>query len=421
MHKKRLDSWKAIAEFLGRSLRTVQRWHEFSGLPVHHFGGRKGSVFAYEEEIEDWLTSFAENSRNVPVQAHEQLETAKRTSRELTTTADNMWETRSVNNIQTIANLYHKAIDNDSCNAAAFAGLANAMIFCALNDIMDGAIAFPSAVEALRRIPPLESDYVDAKCPAAWLDLLYRRNWRQARASFEELVRKRPTSSFARSGLAAAHVADGRLQDALECAWEAWRLNPLVRSLAGCLCWIAYLSGDFRRVLELVAQIRMGGGDGRVLTTVEALVLIQNGDLIAHVAQLEKAAQDSPQNQLLQGILGYVYGILGEESKARDRYAQLAHSSETNRKSNGYALALVSLGLEEREGAVSWLEAAFAEGSFWSLGFRSDPILRCLDGEPRFERLVSKIGAPGPSHVAADFRVPVTQAFLQGALAGENP
>ena len=31
----RLDSWKEIASYLGRGIRTVQRWEREEGLPVH--------------------------------------------------------------------------------------------------------------------------------------------------------------------------------------------------------------------------------------------------------------------------------------------------------------------------------------------------------------------------------------------------
>jgi Tol biopolymer transport system component len=53
--EERLDSWKEIAAFLGRGLRTVQRWEEVEGLPVHrHVHGRGGTVFAYKSELQDW-------------------------------------------------------------------------------------------------------------------------------------------------------------------------------------------------------------------------------------------------------------------------------------------------------------------------------------------------------------------------------
>ena len=51
----RLDSWKAIAEYLQRDLATVRRWEKSLGLPVHRVGGTGRSVFAYTSEINAWL------------------------------------------------------------------------------------------------------------------------------------------------------------------------------------------------------------------------------------------------------------------------------------------------------------------------------------------------------------------------------
>jgi hypothetical protein len=50
----RLDSWKAIAEYLGRDVATVARWEKL-GMPVHRIGGTGRSVFAYSSEIDDWI------------------------------------------------------------------------------------------------------------------------------------------------------------------------------------------------------------------------------------------------------------------------------------------------------------------------------------------------------------------------------
>ena len=53
--QERLDSWKAIADYLQRDVATVRRWEKGLGLPVHRVGGTGRSVFAYPPEIDDWL------------------------------------------------------------------------------------------------------------------------------------------------------------------------------------------------------------------------------------------------------------------------------------------------------------------------------------------------------------------------------
>ena len=54
----RLDSWKAIAAYLDRSVRTVRRWEREEGLPVHRQMHRVlGTVYAYRSEIDRWRES----------------------------------------------------------------------------------------------------------------------------------------------------------------------------------------------------------------------------------------------------------------------------------------------------------------------------------------------------------------------------
>lgn len=49
-------SWKEIAAYLGVDQRTCHRWEKSLGLPIHRVeGGAKGSVFAYKEELDNWI------------------------------------------------------------------------------------------------------------------------------------------------------------------------------------------------------------------------------------------------------------------------------------------------------------------------------------------------------------------------------
>jgi tetratricopeptide (TPR) repeat protein len=51
----RLNSWKEIARYLKRQVRTVQLWERHEGLPVHrHFHNQLSTVFAFRSEIEAW-------------------------------------------------------------------------------------------------------------------------------------------------------------------------------------------------------------------------------------------------------------------------------------------------------------------------------------------------------------------------------
>lgn len=53
-----LNSWKEISAYVGRSVRTVQRWEAELGLPIRRPRGRSRSpVIAMSDEIDAWLRS----------------------------------------------------------------------------------------------------------------------------------------------------------------------------------------------------------------------------------------------------------------------------------------------------------------------------------------------------------------------------
>src|SRR4051812_12551438 len=63
----RLDSWKEIASYLRRGIRTVQRWEREEGLPVHRLDhAQRSSVYASRRELTAWWESRRRPNSTVP-------------------------------------------------------------------------------------------------------------------------------------------------------------------------------------------------------------------------------------------------------------------------------------------------------------------------------------------------------------------
>lgn len=70
---ERLHSWKEIAAYLRHGLRTVQRWEQTEGLPVHrHPHEKRDAVWAYREELDTWWASrraqLSPEEESIPVE-----------------------------------------------------------------------------------------------------------------------------------------------------------------------------------------------------------------------------------------------------------------------------------------------------------------------------------------------------------------
>jgi TolB-like protein/Tfp pilus assembly protein PilF len=64
----RLDSWKQIASYLGRSEKTARRWEETEGLPVHRLlHEKRGSVYAYAGELDAWRDARRAATKGEPL------------------------------------------------------------------------------------------------------------------------------------------------------------------------------------------------------------------------------------------------------------------------------------------------------------------------------------------------------------------
>lgn len=51
-----LNSWKEVASYLGRGVRTVQRWEQELSLPVRRPRGKsRSAVIAFKTELDKWL------------------------------------------------------------------------------------------------------------------------------------------------------------------------------------------------------------------------------------------------------------------------------------------------------------------------------------------------------------------------------
>jgi hypothetical protein len=73
-----LTSWKEIAQYVGKGVRTLQHWERQMGLPVRRPKGRvKGMVVALTSELDEWLRTrlpLKESACDELVQLRQKLE-----------------------------------------------------------------------------------------------------------------------------------------------------------------------------------------------------------------------------------------------------------------------------------------------------------------------------------------------------------
>jgi phage terminase Nu1 subunit (DNA packaging protein) len=71
-----LSSWKEIANFFGKGVRTVQRWERNLGLPIYRpEGAPQNIVFARVDDLQKWMSARqAGPTSNLAVPEHQHIE-----------------------------------------------------------------------------------------------------------------------------------------------------------------------------------------------------------------------------------------------------------------------------------------------------------------------------------------------------------
>lgn len=414
----RLDSWKSIARHFGRSCRTVQRWHADYGLPIHRLGGTTGSVFAFADELDTWMRSRGRALTDQPEEIGKPVllsaaysvdepapragsvdfslipNAARARSAELVVLAEKMWESVSYGNLTTIARTFREAIDLDPGNAAAFSGLAMALIASGILGSLRSPAAYFAARGALQRAFEIDSAAPQACLPAALLKLLTARDWEGARRGLDEALKCQPSCAQAMVGLAMLRTAEARLDEAARLLLDVVHHRTLSSDATTLYCWTEYLAGRCSSALFQIAQYRASGRSGPLVDAVEALAILQSAEPGSSIERIQALGGDSAASDVLRGALGYACAVTGQLESAGNLLDALARPEPSEKVHEPYAIALVLIGMNRRQEAVKRLEQSYNEGSLWSLGFRSDPILETLRNDARFQLFWSKVSYP---------------------------
>lgn len=306
------------------------------------------------------------------------------------TVALNRWNRES---LDTAVAALQAAVTADSTFAAAHAALANAYLEQA--DLFDprGELADKAriAVEMAMFLNPELADAHLAKGNLLWTranGFPHVAAWREFRRAAE----LSPSLSAAHDRLALVYMHAGAADAALREAKEAAALDPLNFWARYRMGFVLLYSGRFQESLVWLQRLPEDVAPPlRGAFLAEALLQLGRWREAAMVLDpLEKRSAGDP---LVHAKRAVVYAGAGDQARARREIAAAAalvpgfahgHHAEY---SIGQAYAL--LGADSL--AVDWLTAAVEDGLPCYPRFASDPLLRRLRGNPRFDALLQGV------------------------------
>ena len=280
---------------------------------------------------------------------------------------------------------YQRAIKIDPELAQAWAGLSRVYGFLTGTGDLSESEGLKKAREAAERAVAIDDSIADAHCALGSVMQFQELNWQGANAEYQKALELEPSNTIAMQLAGGLAYATGRRDDAVSLMCRAVELDPLNAGLAvdfgySLLCngLLEEAEAACRRGLEL-NPARLGSH--QVLGRVH---LIQ-GRFESALHEMRK-----DQHEVLRLVgLALAYHALGQQEEADEAL------NEFLKCSTGwwYQVTEVYAFRGDLDKAFEWLERARTEHDT-GLGqlIKTDPFLRNLHSDPRWNEFLAKIG-----------------------------
>ena len=306
------------------------------------------------------------------------------------------WNQRSAAALPEAVRYLEQAVARDSGFARAYAALADAYILLVPYAGASREATWPKARAAAAKALALDSTLAEAHTSLAYGTMIYEWDWPAAEASFRRAIAANPNYATGHHWYADFLGGRGKLEESLREMQRAHALDPLSRIIGVELGWVYYL---LHRNEEAVTQIRRtlaldpNYPQGSFLLGV---VFIQQGRYAEAISALRQAQELGGDYDDLAGTLVYAYARSGDRATALKLLGELTERSKRG-EVGPFALAIAYTGLGETGRAIEALHRAIDQRDIFLPEDFFDPLLDPLRGDPRFGRVVERMGLAQPS------------------------
>jgi TolB-like protein/DNA-binding winged helix-turn-helix (wHTH) protein/Tfp pilus assembly protein PilF len=300
------------------------------------------------------------------------------------------WNERTAENLKKSLQFFEEAIQRDPKNPLPFAGKADAYNMFGNYSLLPPGEAFPKAEEAARKALEIDDSLAEAHTALGFARYQYDWDWAGAEHEFQRAIELKPNYATAHQWYAEMLAANGRFDESLAQVRTARDLDPLSLATYSNVGRLLYLA---RQYDQAIAELR----NTTELFPNAAYPRIYLGLAYEQKQMNTEASAEFEKASSLLGSkysigLAHIAAVAGRRQNAEEILRRLDGQAGSG---DPFLLAGAWAALGDRSKAFASLEQAYQQRSFLICFIKIFPWMDPLRQDPRFTRLLRRMGLPG--------------------------
>jgi TolB-like protein/DNA-binding SARP family transcriptional activator len=302
------------------------------------------------------------------------------------------WNLRTPEGLALGMQRFQQALERDPEFARAYAGIADSYTLLVGYGALSPKQGYPRAKEAAERALALDSTVAEAHASFGLVKLYYEWDWPGAGAHLERALQLSPGNATVRQWYGHYLACRGQMDAAISQMQRAVELDPLSPVLKTAEGTVLYYARRYEDAISILNRSLEVDPTLWVTRAQLAAVYLRQGLPGKAIAEAAEAGRLSGgRHPLPAALLGYSYGVSGRRAEALEVLASIQDQATRQYVSPVY-VAAIYIGLDDRASAFEWLEKAAEERDDWMVYLRADPAFDPLRSDPRFFRLLARVG-----------------------------
>jgi tetratricopeptide (TPR) repeat protein len=289
---------------------------------------------------------------------------------------------------------FNRALEIDPFFALAHVGKANAYyalsnIYFAPPEVMPKVRH--AALEALR----WDSGLGDAHAILGVVKALYDWDWPEAEAEFQQALLLSPGSASTHVYYGVCMASTGRFDESVDEMKVALDLDPFSTYFIAYSTLPLYFGRQHEQAIQKLQSAIKLGPDSHMYHAFLGLNYEQIGEYDQAIAELDKTIK-MEDNSEGRAQLAHAYAVGGKPEEAHKLLKYLMDLSKEHHYVSAFDIAMIHVGLDDKNRAFEWLQKAADDHSEWFTYLNVDPRLESIRKDPRFAELQKKLHLGSP-------------------------